>query len=702
MLALVRPALMLLAALHASSPASSIRSSVTGHRAGALPASQANGSLVRREAASVVGSELIGQPFDDPRLLLGTPVGDRARRRTTPAPRPAPTSARPTRRCATPWRRGSRRCARPIPAGDGARAGRPGHRLGERARSAHLAGGGATTRWGASRGRAGSPEARVRALVERHVEGRTPRAPGRAAGQRAAAQPGARRAATGRGTWRRSSAAAADPMSEHDRQTGSRTRCSARVQAEEARARRGQAQDLLRLRARASARPTACSRSRGTWSTTRTLDVVVGLVETHGRSETAALILGLELLPRRKVEYRGRVLEEFDLDAALARRPKLLLVDELAHTNAPGSRHAKRWQDVEELLEAGHRRPHDAQRPARREPQRRRRADHRRPGARDGARLGARRGRRDRAGRHRAGGAAAAARGGQGLPPRAGAARRRALLPAGQPARAARARAAPDGADASTRTSGSTARSTGSSSTWPAGERILVCVGPAPSSARLIRAARAHGGGAALHRGSRPTWSRPPWRRTGEADRERLEVHLRLAESLGATRRAARRPGASPTPSSTTRGGTTSRASSSASRPTPACATGCAARCSTRWCAAAARSTSTSSATPSGRRASRRSARLAAPPRHPAPYAFALSIVALTTALAAGVRALHPVPDLSVLYVVAVMVAAIRHGRGSSHRSRPPSSVACLRLLLRPALRTRSRWPMRATSSPSR
>jgi two-component system, OmpR family, sensor histidine kinase KdpD len=83
------------------------------------------------------------------------------------------------------------------------------------------------------------------------------------------------------------------------------------------------------------------------------LDVVVGVVETHRRTETAAMTLGLELLPRRRVEYRGRMLDELDLDAALARKPQLLLVDELAHTNAPGSRHAKRWQDVMELLEHG-------------------------------------------------------------------------------------------------------------------------------------------------------------------------------------------------------------------------------------------------------------------------------------------------------------------------------------------------------------
>ncbi len=82
-------------------------------------------------------------------------------------------------------------------------------------------------------------------------------------------------------------------------------------------------------------------------------DIVIGVVETHGREDTRRLVEGIETLPRRRLDYRGTVLEEFDIDAALARRPGLLLVDELAHTNAPGARHAKRWQDVEELLAAG-------------------------------------------------------------------------------------------------------------------------------------------------------------------------------------------------------------------------------------------------------------------------------------------------------------------------------------------------------------
>jgi two-component system sensor histidine kinase KdpD len=83
------------------------------------------------------------------------------------------------------------------------------------------------------------------------------------------------------------------------------------------------------------------------------VDVVVGYAETHGRRDTGALLEGLEILPRREIEYRGIVLPELDLDAALQRKPKLILVDELAHTNAPGSRHVKRWQDVQELLAAG-------------------------------------------------------------------------------------------------------------------------------------------------------------------------------------------------------------------------------------------------------------------------------------------------------------------------------------------------------------
>ncbi len=83
------------------------------------------------------------------------------------------------------------------------------------------------------------------------------------------------------------------------------------------------------------------------------VDVVVGVAETHGRAETARLLEGLETLPARRADYQGRALDEFDLDGALARKPALILVDELAHSNLAGCRHPKRWQDVEELLAAG-------------------------------------------------------------------------------------------------------------------------------------------------------------------------------------------------------------------------------------------------------------------------------------------------------------------------------------------------------------
>src|SRR5215831_14747854 len=83
------------------------------------------------------------------------------------------------------------------------------------------------------------------------------------------------------------------------------------------------------------------------------IDVVIGVVETHGRKETEALLEGLEVIPRRRIDYRGQWLDEMDLDAIITRRPQIVLVDELAHTNAPGSRHPKRYLDVEELLSHG-------------------------------------------------------------------------------------------------------------------------------------------------------------------------------------------------------------------------------------------------------------------------------------------------------------------------------------------------------------
>ncbi len=101
-----------------------------------------------------------------------------------------------------------------------------------------------------------------------------------------------------------------------------------------------------------SARLTTCC-SKGIASSAREWTWCIGFVETHGRAETAAQIGDLEQVPRRRIEYRGIVLEEMDLDAVIARRPTVVLVDELAHTNAPGSRNGKRYQDVEELIREG-------------------------------------------------------------------------------------------------------------------------------------------------------------------------------------------------------------------------------------------------------------------------------------------------------------------------------------------------------------
>ncbi len=125
----------------------------------------------------------------------------------------------------------------------------------------------------------------------------------------------------------------------------------AALQKEEARERRGKLKIFFGMAAgvgKTYAMLEAAQRLRA-----EGVDIVVGLVETHGRAETQALLEGLTILPKRRVEYRGAILEEMDLDAILARRPDLVLVDELAHTNAPGSRHPKRYQDVLELLDAG-------------------------------------------------------------------------------------------------------------------------------------------------------------------------------------------------------------------------------------------------------------------------------------------------------------------------------------------------------------
>src|SRR5215469_9628478 len=130
----------------------------------------------------------------------------------------------------------------------------------------------------------------------------------------------------------------------------------AHIQAEEARAKRGRLRVFFGASAGVGKTYAMLEAAHGLRSNNNA-DVVVGYVEPHGRVETERLLDGLERLPTLPVKYRGIVRQEFDLDAALARRPAILLVDELAHSNLvggePAPRHPKRWQDIEELLESG-------------------------------------------------------------------------------------------------------------------------------------------------------------------------------------------------------------------------------------------------------------------------------------------------------------------------------------------------------------
>jgi two-component system sensor histidine kinase KdpD len=125
----------------------------------------------------------------------------------------------------------------------------------------------------------------------------------------------------------------------------------ARLKAEEAQAQRGKLK--IFFGASAGVGKTYAMLSAARAQRAAGTDIVLGVIETHGRAETQALVGGIEILPLREIAYRDRTLREFDLDAALSRKPALILVDELAHSNVPGSRHPKRWQDVEELLDAG-------------------------------------------------------------------------------------------------------------------------------------------------------------------------------------------------------------------------------------------------------------------------------------------------------------------------------------------------------------
>jgi two-component system sensor histidine kinase KdpD len=260
-------------------------------------------------------------------------------------------------------------------------------------------------------------------------------------------------------------------------------------------------------------------------------DVVVGYIETHKRFDTNALVLGMDMLPRRSVLHRGARLEEFDLEAALARKPQVILVDEFAHTNAPGGRHAKRWQDVFDLLHAGI------------EVHTTLNVQHVESLNDVVAQITGVRVREtvpdavlDRADQIEI----------VDCPPDELLNR----LAAGKvyvPEQAARAsenffksgnllalrelalRVAAQRVDAAVQEYRQTHEV---ESIWPAAERVLVCVGASPASARVVRA------GCRIAAGLRAPWGvvyveREPMTRMTQGDRDRLESHFRLAESLG-------------------------------------------------------------------------------------------------------------------------------------------------------------------------
>jgi len=305
-----------------------------------------------------------------------------------------------------------------------------------------------------------------------------------------------------------------------------------RVQEEEARAKRGKLKVFFGFAPGVGKTYRMLQVARDLVSDQR-LDVIVGIVEVHRRRETAAMTLGLELLPRRQIEYRGHVIEEFDLDAALVRKPTAILVDELAHTNAAGTRHPKRWQDVEELLNAGidvfttmnvqHVESLNDVIAQITHIQVRETVPDSVLDAADAIELV------DIAPEELL---QRLREGKVYLPDQAKLAadhffQRGNLLALRELALRRTAQHVDDDVLAYRQEQGLSAN-------VPAGERILVCVGPAPSSGHLIRAA------ARLAAGLRCPWvaayvELSALATISEADRERIEAHLRVAESLGAT-----------------------------------------------------------------------------------------------------------------------------------------------------------------------
>ena len=395
------------------------------------------------------------------------------------------------------------------------------------------------------------------------------------------------------------------------------------------------------------------------------VDVVVGIVETHERPETTALVKGLEVLPRRKIEYRGRVLEELDLEAALVRRPSLILVDELAHTNVEGSRHSKRWQDVMDLLDAGidvfttvnvqHVESlNDVIAQITRVQVREtipdtvlERADEIELVDISPEQLLMR-----------------LKEGKVYLPEQAARAaahffQRGNLLALRELALRSTAERVESDVQAYR-------EEHGVSSSWATSERVLVSVGPAPASARLVRAAKR------MAAGLRAPWvavyveatGRPPLR---DADRARLEAHLRLAEALGAT--VVRLSGvgvAGPLLAYARKHSVTKLI---IGKPTHS-------RLRDRLRGSLLDDIVRGSGEDidvhviSGDVRREEDARSSGSPddvtRSFAPYGWSTILIAATTLLAAVLRKVHPVPDLEMLYLVGVMITASLFGRGPS------------------------------------